>query len=241
MSVVNRMATRRRVLRGVMGGSAVTVALPFLDCFLNTNGTALAATGQSLPVVFGNWYWGCGLTPGRWEPAMTGKFSGPLPPEIAALEPYRDQLNIYSGMKVYLDGKPPRPHTSGRQACQSGHVPSGEGDGEHASVDSLISEVVGQRTRFRSLEATATGNPKNTVSRRSATVMNPSEGDPAKLYARVFGPEFVDPNAADFEPDPRLMAERSALSAVKDERRALMKSLGATDKARLDEYFTSLR
>lgn len=241
MSAVNRIATRRRVLRGMMGGSAVTVALPFLDGFLNSSGTALAATGQALPVVFGNWYWGCGLTPGRWEPAMTGKFSGPLPPEIAALEPYREQLNIYSGMKVYLDGKPPRPHTSGRQACQSGHVPSGEGDGERASVDSLISEVVGQRTRFRSLEATATGNPRNSVSRRSATVMNPSEGDPAQLYARVFGPEFVDPNAADFKPDPRVMAERSALSAVKGERQALMKELGASDKARLDEYFTSLR
>lgn len=241
MSAINRLATRRRVLRGMMGGSAVTVALPFLDCFLNSSGTALAATGQSLPVVFGNWYWGCGLTPGRWEPAMTGKFSGPLPPEIAPLEPYRDKLNVYSGMKVYLDGKPPRPHTSGRQACQSGHVPHGEGDGEHESIDSIISGVVGRRTRFRSLEAAATGNPRDTVSRRSATVSNSSEGDPAALYARVFGPEFVDPNAADFTPDPFVMAERSALSAVKDERQALMKDLGASDRARLDEYFTSLR
>ncbi|MBD25982.1 MAG: hypothetical protein CMG46_13435 [Candidatus Marinimicrobia bacterium] len=241
MSAVNKMASRRRVLRGMMGGSAVTVALPFLDCFLNSKGTALAATGKALPVVFGNWYWGCGLTPGRWEPAMTGKFSGPLPPEIAALEPFRDKLNIYSGMKVYLDGKPPRPHTSGRQACQSGHVPHGEGDGEHQSVDSIISGVVGKRTRFRSLEVASTGNPKDSVSRRSSTVMNPSEGDPAALYARVFGPEFVDPNAADFEPDPLIMAERSALSVVKDERQALMRDLGATDRARLDEYFTSLR
>ncbi len=241
MSAVNRMASRRRVLRGMMSGSAVTVALPFLDGFLNSSGTALAATGQELPVVFGNWYWGCGLTPGRWEPAMTGKFTGPLPPEIAALEPFRDKLNVYSGMKVYLDGKPPRPHTSGRQACQGGHVPGGEGDSEHASVDSLISEVVGKRTRFRSLEAAATGNPRDSVSRRSATVMNPSEGDPAALYARVFGPEFVDPNAADFKPDPAIMAERSALSAVTDERKALMRELGASDRARLDEYFTSLR
>ena len=241
MSAINRIATRRRVLRGIMGGSTVTVALPFLDCFLNSTGTALAATGQALPVVFGNWYWGCGLTSGRWEPAMTGKFSGPLSPEIASLEPYRDKLNIYSGMKVYLDGKPTRPHTSGRQACQSGHVPSGEGDGEHESLDSLISGVVGRRTRFRSLEVACTGNPRNSVSRRSTKVMNLSEGDPVSLYARVFGPEFVDPNAVDFKPDPRVMAERSALSAVKDERQALMKDIGATDRARLDEYFTSLR
>ena len=34
--------TRRRVLRGVVDGSAVTVALPFLNVFLNGNGNALA-------------------------------------------------------------------------------------------------------------------------------------------------------------------------------------------------------
>ena len=35
--------TRRRVLRGMLDGSAVTVALPMLNCFLNGNGTALAS------------------------------------------------------------------------------------------------------------------------------------------------------------------------------------------------------
>ena len=49
-------ATRRRFLRGVLGGAAVTVAMPFLDCFLNTNGTALAG-GAPLPTRFGTWFW----------------------------------------------------------------------------------------------------------------------------------------------------------------------------------------
>ena len=64
---------RRRVLRGMLGGSAVTVGLPFLNCFLNTHGTALA-DGAQLPVSFATWFWGCGLNPGRWEPAQVGKF-----------------------------------------------------------------------------------------------------------------------------------------------------------------------
>jgi len=63
---------RRTALRGMLGGAAVNVALPFLDCFLNGNGTALAATGAPLPVRFGTWFWGCGLTPGRWIPDKTG-------------------------------------------------------------------------------------------------------------------------------------------------------------------------
>jgi len=53
MSAVEKIATRRRVLKGMLGGAAVTVGLPYLDCFLNTNGSALAATGQALPVVYG--------------------------------------------------------------------------------------------------------------------------------------------------------------------------------------------
>ena len=36
------------------GGTAVTVGLPFLDCQLNGNGTALAATGEKLPAAFGH-------------------------------------------------------------------------------------------------------------------------------------------------------------------------------------------
>ena len=38
--------TRRRVLRGMLGGGAVTVGLPILDCLLDDNGTAFAATGD---------------------------------------------------------------------------------------------------------------------------------------------------------------------------------------------------
>jgi hypothetical protein len=57
----------------------------------------------------------------------------------------------------------------------------------------------------------------------------------------VFGPEFKDPNAADFTPDPGTVLRKSALSMVADERQSFLKQIGASDRARLDEYFTSLR
>ena len=41
---------RRTALRGMLGGSAVSVALPFLDCFLNTNGTALLPFNAGTPI-----------------------------------------------------------------------------------------------------------------------------------------------------------------------------------------------
>ena len=68
MNSVSRLS-RRRVLRGMMGGAAVSVGLPFLDCFLDSNGAALAATGARLPACFGTWFYGCGFNPGRWEPS----------------------------------------------------------------------------------------------------------------------------------------------------------------------------
>ena len=43
-----KLWTRRRVLRGMLAGSAVTVGLPTLDCVLNENGTAFADTGAPL-------------------------------------------------------------------------------------------------------------------------------------------------------------------------------------------------
>ena len=53
--------TRRRVLKGMLHGSAVTIALPLLDCFLNENGTAFAS-GAPLPLRFGTWSWGLGMS-----------------------------------------------------------------------------------------------------------------------------------------------------------------------------------
>jgi hypothetical protein len=58
---------------------------------------------------------------------------------------------------------------------------------------------------------------------------------------RLFGPEFKDPNASIFKPDPVVLARKSVLSAVKDQRQNLERDLGAGGRARLDEYFTSVR
>src|SRR5690606_33593383 len=104
----------------------------FLDCFLNENGSALAATGAPLPVRFGTWFWGCGLNPGRWEPDEVGAFKA-MKPDVAALAPFRGKLNIYSGMRVFLDGKPNGVHFSGPQGILTGSVPGG-GPGTQVGV-----------------------------------------------------------------------------------------------------------
>lgn len=229
-------AGRREVLRGMLGGAAVTLGVPFLDCFLNANGSALAASGAALPSCFGTWFWSCGLNPSRWEPRVVGpKYD--MAVELAALTSFKDRINVYSGMQAFLDGRPAGVHTTGPQIALTGGIPRGPAT---PSIDTLIADVIGTKTRFRSLEVNCCGSPSS-LSQRGGSIVNPSEPSPLALYTRLFGPDFKDPNGGDFSPDPRLMVKRSVLSAVAEQRDALMKQVGAADRARLDQYFTSLR
>jgi hypothetical protein len=230
---------RRAVLRGMVGGSAVTVGVPFLDAFLNNNGTALAA-GQALPVRFGTWFWGCGLNPGRWIPEKAGR-DYDMPAEIKVLAPFKERLSVFSNFKALTDSKPAVVHYTGSMSIMTGTAPKSMGTVEAPTFDTIVSDTIGTTTRFRSLEAAATGNARDSNSKRSSAVINPAEVSPLALYTRLFGPDFKDPNAADFVPDPKVMVRQSVLSAVSEQRAALSKGVGAADKARLDEYFTSVR
>lgn len=234
---MKKLTTRRRVLRGMLGGMAVSVGLPFLDCFLNSNGTAVAATGARMPTVFGSWFQKLGFNPGRWKPeTVGGGFRNNI--ELEPLNPFRDRMNIISGCKYFLDGKPLQTHVSGVQIATMGSIPMGVDS--DPSLDTAIADVIGKDTRFRSIEISL-GAGRESLSRRAGGAINPSEPSPAALYTRLFGPGFTDPNSKAFKPDPAVMARRSVLSAVADERKGLMKSIGAADRERLDQYFTSVR
>ena len=234
MSTINR----RTVLRGTLSGAAVTVALPFLDCFLNTNGTALAATGAQLPTVFGTWFQALGFTPGRWLPETVGR-SYENKAELKSLDPFKPRMNLISGVKYFLDGRPNETHITGQQIAMTGAIPVGLAS--EPSIDNLVADVIGTRTRFRSIEINLDGSRRSVSVRGGSASRTPAEPSPMALYTRIFGPEFKDPNAADFKPDPGVMARKSVLSAVSDARRELMRTLDASDRARLDEYFTSVR
>jgi hypothetical protein len=231
--------TRRRVLRGISAGIGATVALPLLDCTLNGNGTALAS-GAPLPLRFGTWVWGCGMNPDRWNPAATGA-QYEIPPELKPIEPLRSQISVLSKFNVLVDGKPNFVHSSGMLGLRTGQAPAQADQSDLPTIDVLIADTIGTRTRFRSLEVTATGNPRHSYSRRSTSIVNPSEPSPVAFYARLFGPDFQDPNAADFRPDPAVMIRRSVLSSVSEDRADIMAAVGAADRARLDAYFSSVR
>ncbi len=229
---------RRRVLRGVLNGGAVTVGLPLLNVFLNGNGNALA-DGKPMPVRFGTWFWGLGMSKSIFVPKQTGP-NWEITEEMEALKDVKKHFNVFTNLTAYRDGAF-FCHYTGWVVARAGASPVLNNQAPGETVDVTIANQIGRTTRFKSLTATATGDVRSVVSYENASTPNPSEASPLNFYTRLFGPDFQDPNAPAFTPSPKVMVRKSALSAVSDQIQELNKKVGAEDKIRLDQYFTGLR
>lgn len=239
--LIRKPATRRALLRGTFGGAAISVGLPFLDCFLNYSGRALAA-GAALPVRFGTWFWGLGHTPGHG--VVEKSASGPgiaFLDEAKALQVHADIINYFGNFNVPLDGRSNYTHFSGWVGSRTGTAPGNGDEVPTTTYDLLIADVIGNRTRFKTIDLSATGRSDDSYSARNTHSRAAAEVSAIAFYQRMFGPEFVDPNSADFTPDPKIMLRKSVLSAVADEAKALNAKVGASDRVQLDQYFTGLR
>jgi len=223
----------------MLNGGAVTIALPFLNCFLNENGTALAS-GVPIPLRFGTWSWGLGMSEAIFVPKKTGA-DFDLPLEIAALKPVQQHINLFTNYHVFKDAAPNLCHHSGWVILRSGIAPMTAENRPGETIDVTVARKIGNNTRFRSLSATATGDVRDSFSYENGNSVNAPEWSPLRFYQRLFGGNFQDPNASEFTPDPRVMVRKSSLSGVLEETRALSKQLGTDDRARLEQYFTGLR
>lgn len=237
--------SRRSVLRGVLGGAAVSVGLPVLDMFLNDNGTALA-NGAPLPVRFGTYFWGLGLTDTptggtRWVPSKTGA-GYEVMPELAAIAAFKDKVSVFSGFRAMGDGRANLVHWSGHASILSGIAPASASRFDGPSFDTRIADAIGSTTRFKTIDidASMSRQPVSYSTRSGSTFASP-DATPLALYTRLFGPGFQDPNSDKWQPDPSIMLRQSVLSAVTEQRQALMAGVGKADQIKLDQYFSSVR
>ena len=113
---------RRFLLRGTCQGALAVVGLPFLDCFLDSKGKALAA-GRPLPTRFGTYFYGLGLTKQLWIPKNGGK-EWDMTTQLKPLEPLKAKVNVWSGLRVPLDDNPNYQHWSGAAAAATGISPT---------------------------------------------------------------------------------------------------------------------
>lgn len=234
---------RRSVLRGLLGGSAVCVGIPALDIFLDGNGVAWA-DGAKLPIRFGTYFWGLGLTDTptggtRWVPSKHGA-GYEITPELQSLAAVKNKVSVFSGFRAIGDGKPNIVHWSGHASILSGVAPSVTGSFEAPSFDTRIADAIGGSSRFKSIDISPSGKALSYSTRTGRAFATP-ELTPTALYERVYGEGFQDPNNPNWKPDPKVMLRQSVLSAVTDQRQALMADLGRSDQIKLDQYFTSLR
>jgi hypothetical protein len=239
---MNFRFNRRSLMRGMLGGAGVTLGVPALDMFLDGNGRAYA-DGTKLPTRFGTYFWGLGLTDTpagtRWVPTRTGA-GYEITPELESLRKVKDKVSVFSGFRAIGDGKPNVVHWSGHASILSGIAPAATGNFDGPSFDTKIADAIGEGTRFKQLDMSPSGKVVSYSTRNGRGFATP-ELSPIALYMRVYGNGFQDPNDPNWKPDPSIMLRQSVLSAVTDQRMALMADAGSADKAKLDQYFTSVR
>jgi hypothetical protein len=233
--------SRRTLLRGLMQGAAVSVALPPLEAMFNLSGTAYAC-GGGLPLRFGLFFWGNGNLPERWTPTGEGT-SWELSEQLEPLAPVKDLISVVSGMSIKTGNL--IPHHSGKAGILSGAplkvYENGREDGtfEIPSIDQVIAAEIGGETIYRSLETGVLpgteGNSYNGPNNR-----NPPELSPYAFYERLFGASFREPGEEGVV-DPTLALRRSVLDSVMDDISRLDGRVGAADKLRLDQHFTGIR
>ena len=116
--------SRRVVLRGVLAGASVSLALPALESVLGLSDEALA-DGTAFPRRFGVFFWGNGTLPHRWTPVGEGLGDEwQLSDQLQPLASIKEHLTVVSGLEVRVPNV--IPHFSGAAGFMCGVAPLGE-------------------------------------------------------------------------------------------------------------------
>jgi hypothetical protein len=103
------------------------------------------------------------------------------------------------------------------------------------SLDQFAADHIGGETRFPSLALSCEGF---SLSWTRSGALVPSDSYPSSVFARLFlegRPDEVEAQAR------RLRDGQSVLDTVRDQAKKMQSGLGAHDRDKLDEYFTSVR
>ncbi len=226
MAVVktSRAISRRTLLRG----AGVSLALPLLDAMSPLRAQS-AATPRRMFAICNN----LGLLPGDFFPAGEGRDYTPSP-YLKVLQEHRQEFTVFSGVShPNVDGG----HPSDISFLTAAPHPASSSFRNSISLDQFIAERIGSQTRFPSLTLAV-----NTGARSLSWTGNGVAIPPEQSAANVFRQMFVQGNAKEVESKiAELDTGRSILDAVADQVRDLERNVGIRDRARLDQYFTSVR
>lgn len=218
--------SRRRILRG----AGVGLALPLLEVMHPGRATAQTATVPRRMFAICN---NLGLLPGEFFPANAGADYTPST-YLKILQDFRRDLTVFSGVShPNVDGG----HPADISFLTAAPHPASSSFRNTISLDQYIAERIGGQTRFPSLTLSV-----NTGARSLSWTGNGVAIPPEQSAAAVFRQMFVQGSEKEIEAKiAELDTGRSILDAVSAQVRDLERGVGASDRARLDQYFTSVR
>lgn len=216
--------------RSFLRGSGIAVALPFLDAMWPARAFAAEKAAPRRMVCVCT---SLGIHAPFLYPQETGRDYA-LTPYLERLKDHRGDFTLFSGLS-HPDQAGADGHSSEQTWLTAARHPGLGGFRNSISLDQLVAERIGVETRFPSL-VLGTNNSSQSYTRSG--VMIPAESRPSKLFARL----FLQGNADEVAGQMRKLREgRSIMDTVGAEAKRLEGRMGAGDKAKLEEYFQSVR
>lgn len=222
------LLSRRHVLRGI----GATIALPLLDCMQPLEGANNSTTKSGKPKRSVFIYIPNGVNTLTWQIQQAGR-NYRLSAPMKSLEKHRDAITPISGLHhPDVLGKH---HNCDKVWLTGANVPADGGAFRNSvSADQLIADVQGVHTRFASLEIAITGG---SLAWSREGIQLPAERRPRTLFNRLFG---IEPGGKEVV-RRKLDRRASVLDLVLEDAQKLQRSIGTSDKNKLDEYLTAVR
>lgn len=246
------LTKKRLSRRAVLKGAGAALSLPLLESMIpagraRATDRVAAAPRPRLVCI----YVPHGAVMSRWTPLNTG--SGfDFPDTLKSLEPYREQINVVSGLSLPLaygqDASAGANHTRSSAVYLSGASPGAGAEAQlGVTVDQVAARHFGQDSPLPSLElciedgglscgAGLSCAYRNTISWQGPKSPLPMENNPQSVFERLFGDGTTEQ-----ERGARRAEARSLLDSIISEVSSLQRALPATDRERLDRYLTDVR
>ncbi|GAB5402601.1 MAG: DUF1552 domain-containing protein [Aureliella sp.] len=204
------------------------MSLPWLSAMQN----AFAGPAKPAPKRFVATTLGLGLVGENLFPQEEGASYKPSL-YMQSLQELRDRVTVVSGVS--------HPGVKGGHRAEAsiltGASMGSSGRAKNTiSIDQLMAKHLGDATRYASL-VLSTGGSTSPCYTETGAMISP-EDSPSRLFRHL----FVDESASVREQQAgRVRQGRSIMDLVGDDAKSLSRELGASDRDRLDEYFSSVR
>jgi hypothetical protein len=240
---------RRTLLRGLVHGAPVAVALPALEAMLNTNGTAHAADGSPLPKRYGVFFWGGGVVGEGFFPTSAAGPTWEPSAALMPLAPHRDYVSILRNFKQSGGGLV---HNAQRgwavanswKVNRTGSNGLKYGDPVAPSLDQIVAKAWAGKTRFDSIQVGIQNGGIYDMSWKEGYQRLPATTDPTAVFNRLFSGELPKAGTSPAPAAPQapvLQSHKSVLDATIGDANRLIARLGGADKRRIEAHLQAIR